>query len=733
MAAAVVGLRATGRGPAIAGAAIAFGGSVVALAALVLTIIDRQAAPGYTLAGLDVGASLLVRTLVETLALLTLSGVCAIVVWRRPTALLSLFLFLWVAFTWMQAFAAPYAVHGLLVAPGSLPFADVAAWSEKFTGDLSLLGGALVAMTFPDGRLKSPRWRLLVAFVILDLAADMLIGLDDPYPLRVGPMAQQWVPVTLPPVMWPIGALLSFASDPLIWSRQVLAVAFAVYLVMRLVSASGDARLQLKWFAYAGTFFTVTYLLQQADNPPPFDWLPEQARRTVEQFVASETAHAIASWSGLASSLAGLVLLPIAIGIAIVRYRLYDIDLVINRTILYGGLAVFVTGAYILVVAGAGSLLGQRAGLNPVLTVFAIALVAALLIPVRSRLQALVNVAVYGKRARPYDVLSQFATSISRAEPADVLLPRMADLLREGTGASRAQVWVKLADRLQLAASSQEPNGTQTYVPSIDAVLSELGPGARAEPVFHEEELLGALAVLKPRGEVLTSVEERLFRDLASQAGLVLVRFRLVQDLRDSRSRIVAAQDVERRRLERNLHDGAQQRFVNALLALGMAESDMPGDTSRAELVDEASREIRAGLAELRSLARGLEPPLLAEAGIVAAISDLADRSPIPTTVAAGVLPRYGHGVEAAAYFVVAEALTNAAKHSNAGAIQVSIREVGGWLQVEVSDDGKGGADPRRGSGLVGLRDRVAALGGRMVVASRPGGGTLVRAELPCE
>jgi signal transduction histidine kinase len=733
VAAAVISLRAKGRVPALAGAAIALGGSVVAVATLVLTIIDRQAAPGYTLAGLDVGGSLLVRTLVESVALITLSLVCAIVVWRRPTALLSLFLFQWVAFTWMQAFAAQYAVHGLLVGPGSLPLADVAAWSVKFTADLGLLGGSLVALTFPDGRLKSPRWRILVVLVILDIAGDLLIGLDDPYPLRVGAMAQQWVPVTLPPVVWQVGALLSFASGFLIWARQALVVAFAIYFVMRLVSASGDARLQLKWFAYAGTFFTVTYLLQQADNPPPFDWLPEPTRLTVQQFVASETAHAIASWSGLASTLSGLVLLPAAVGIAMVRYRLYDIDIVINRTILYAGLGVFVTGAYVIVVAGAGSLLGQRAGLDPVLTVFAIALVAALLIPVRSRLQALANTAVYGKRARPYDVLSDFATSISRAEPADVLLPRMAELLREGTGASTTQVWVKLADRLQLAASAPLRNGEQASASALDEIVSRLGPGARVEPVFHEGELLGALTVLKPRGDELTSVETRLFRDLASQAGLVLVRFRLVQDLRDSRSRIVAAQDAERRRIERNLHDGAQQRFVNALLALGMAEADLPGDRSRAELVDEASREIRAGLSELRGLARGLEPPLLAESGIVAAVADLADRAAIPTTVEADPLPRCGRGVENAAYFVVAEALTNAAKHSNASAIQVSIREVEGWLQVEVSDDGKGGADPSHGSGLTGLGDRVAALGGRMSVVSPTGGGTVVRTELPCK
>ncbi len=732
MAAAVVSLRAAGRAPAIAGGAIALGGSALAVATLLLTIIDRQGAPAYTLAGLDVTWSLALRTLVQTLDLIALSSVCGILIWRRPVALLSLFFLEWVVFAWLQAFAAQYAVHGLLVAPGSLPLADVAAWSGKFAPGLSLLGGALVVLTFPDGRLKSSRWWPLVVFVILYIAADLVVGLDDPYPLRVGTIAQQWVPVTLPPGVWPFGAWMSFAAGAVGWARPALAVLVATYLLLRLVSASGDARLQLKWFAYAGTFLIVTFLLQQADNPPPFDWLPDSTRLAVQQFVVSETAHAIASWSGLASSLAGFVLVPIAVGIAIVRYRLYDIDFVINKTILYGGLALFVTGCYAIVVAGVGSVLGQRAGLNPLLSVITIAILAALLLPVRSRLQALANTAVYGKRARPYDVLSDFAASISRAEQADALLPRMADLLRQATGASTTEVWVKLGDRLQLAASSPPQERAHASVSSIEEVKARLGHEARAEEVFHDGALLGALVLAKPRSEELTSVEQRLFHDLASQAGLVLVRFRLVQELRESRSRIVAAQDVERRRIERNLHDGAQQRFVNALLALGMADADGVGDKSHAELIQDASREVQAGLNELRSLARGLEPPLLAEAGLVAAVTDLADRAPIATTLTVSKLRRYSHGIEAAAYFVVAEAVTNAAKHSGAKGIEVAIREVDGWLRVVVSDDGLGGATPSLGSGIIGLQDRVAALGGRMALDSPPGGGTRVRADFPC-
>jgi signal transduction histidine kinase len=249
--------------------------------------------------------------------------------------------------------------------------------------------------------------------------------------------------------------------------------------------------------------------------------------------------------------------------------------------------------------------------------------------------------------------------------------------------------------------------------------------------VYRDGAVLGALVVVKPRGEHLNHVETRLLDDLASQAGMVFERFRLVQELRESRARIVAAQDAERRRIERNLHDGAQQRFVNALLALGMAGVEGPV-AEREELQAQASNEIQAGLNELRDLARGLNPPLLVEEGIAAAARSLADRSPVLATVDCDSDRRYPEAIESAAYYVIAEAMTNAVKHSGASTVAVRIGEVNGHLEVEIADDGAGGADARRGSGLVGLHDRTAAVGGRLLVDSPTGGGTRVKAELPC-
>ncbi len=705
------------RAPVVAGVTIALVGAAMALATVGLVILDRQSPPQYTMAGLNVGWSLAARTAVQTAGLITMSAVGGVIVWRRPRALLSLLFVALAASLTLQAFASQYAVHGLLVAPGSLPLADVAAWSEKFVPDLGFMAAGPLILLFPDGRLSSRRWRILLAAAIAYVALDLAAGLDDPYPMRVGETASVLVPVTLPPALWPIGKSLAFASGAVSWARPVLGFLTAIYLIRRLATASGEVRLQLKWFAYAGTVLVVAFALEQADGPPTLDWLPDQIRAAVQQFAGTETAHAIASWSGLVTELAGTMLLSLAIGVAMVRYRLYDIDVVINKTILYGGLALFVTVSYSLVVGVAGSVIG--AGLDPVLAFITIALLALLLLPVRTRLQSLANTAIYGKRAKPYDVLSDFVDSIGHAEPADVLLPRMAELLMRGTGASLTEVWASVGDRLHLAASSRASGGAQSQ------------GAASVEPVFHDDEALGALVVIKPRGEDLNAMERRLFHDLAAQAGLVLGRFRLVQELRESRSRIVATQDTERNRIERNLHDGAQQRFANALLALGMAQADRDHRTDRDQLLAQASREVQAGLNELRTLARGLEPPLLAESGLMAALTDLAERTPVPTTVAGAADRRYPKGIETAAYFVVAEALTNAVKHSGAAAVGVILSEAGRRLCVEVRDDGAGGVDPSRGSGLVGLQDRVAALGGRLTVKSPKRGGTVIRAELP--
>jgi signal transduction histidine kinase len=695
---------------------------------LALTILDWSSLAGHALSGLSPTGTLIVQTAVQTAGLITLSAVSAVIVWRRPRNRLSWVLVATMLAAALWAFAAAYAVRGLVVVPGSLPVAETAAWIQDVARVLVSLGAVVVILLFPDGNLLSRRWRLLLGAAVIVFGANLLAALDDPYPIEVGLV---WglppVPVTMPPPLWPLGASLSWASGALTWAEVAVEVAVGAAVLLRLARARGEARLQLEWFAFGAVLYCLAVALAFTNLLAVPDWLP------FADFPSSGIALAITAWSGVAAAFAGMVVVPTAIGIAMLRYRLYDIDAVINKTIIYGGLAVFVTGLYAIVVAGVGSLLGQRAGASPLLSLVAAAAVAALLLPVRSRLQDFANRLVYGKRARPYDVLSDFVTSISQAEPSDVLLPRMAELLRQGTGASRTEVWAKVGDRLQLAASSpaatvQPPSAAQTR-----EIIARFQGGAKLEPVFHEGEVLGALVVVKTRGEELNSVEHRLFHDLASQAGLVLGRFRLVQELRESRSRIVASQDTERHRIERDLHDGAQQRFVNALLALGMAQTDDAAGEDGKSLLADASREVQAGLNELRSLARGLEPPLLTESGLVAAATAIADRAPVAAAVtAAAPERRYPPRIETAAYFVISESLTNAVKHSAATKVEVRISEAGARLCVEVEDDGVGGAETGRGTGIIGLQDRVAAVGGRLAVESPPGGGTVIKAEFPC-
>jgi signal transduction histidine kinase len=235
--------------------------------------------------------------------------------------------------------------------------------------------------------------------------------------------------------------------------------------------------------------------------------------------------------------------------------------------------------------------------------------------------------------------------------------------------------------------------------------------------------------------------EPELVQAVAATARLTIENQRLqaevraqLEEVRASRARIVEFGDAERRRVERNLHDGAQQRLVNLSLALGIARSQIPTTTDGdlAAALDEAAEELRLALAELRELARGIYPVILSEAGLGPALASLAERSPIPATVAAAPSDRLPARVEETAYYVASEALANAAKHARATAVTISARHCDGGLEVEVGDDGVGGANPN-GSGLRGLADRVAALDGHLRVDSPTGRGTRITAELPCE
>ena len=226
----------------------------------------------------------------------------------------------------------------------------------------------------------------------------------------------------------------------------------------------------------------------------------------------------------------------------------------------------------------------------------------------------------------------------------------------------------------------------------------------------------------------------------AAAAGLALENERLqaelrarLDELRASRARIVEATDAARRRVERDLHDGAQQRLVSVSMALGLAESRLPADPEgAARILAEAREGLAIALQELRELSQGIHPAILTERGLAAALRELAYRAPVPVDVAVGLDQRLPEKTEAAAYFVVTEAIANAAKHASPSAVHVSVTQRNGSAVIRIADDGVGGADPGNGTGLRGLVDRVEALGGRLTVTSPPGEGTTLEAEIPC-
>ncbi len=305
--------------------------------------------------------------------------------------------------------------------------------------------------------------------------------------------------------------------------------------------------------------------------------------------------------------------------------------------------------------------------------------------PVRERVQKVANRLVYGKRATPYEVLSAFSGQVAETYAADEILPRMARILQKGAGAESATVWLRSGANLRPAATFPESTAQHEPLLMSDGALPEVPGAAAAVRVEHQGELLGALSVTKRRGESLTPTEEKLIGALAHQAGLVLrnvgltaeLRQRL-EDLRSSRQRLVQAQDEERRRLERNLHDGAQQYLVAIKVKIGLAQMLVTKAPEQARSTVAALKaDADEALETLRDLARGIYPPLLADKGLVVALESQARKATVPITVEADGVDRYTQEVESTVYFCVLEALQNVQKYASATRVLVRLARRG--------------------------------------------------------
>jgi len=578
-----------------------------------------------------------------------------------------------------------YATWGLYARGG-----DVPGLSAAVLGGLALPIAPLMALSlllFPDGRLPSRRWRPVAV-----MSAVASLGFVVAAVLRPGPFD-----VPLDPVSNPLGVpgarAVMDALNGACWVLTWVALGLGVRaLALRLRGARGDERQRLKWVL------------------------------TVSTVVGAGTVVLMGSWflwpenvQWRMALLGGLfIAFPLATGIAILRHRLYDIDVVINRALVYGTLTMLLGATYAAIALLLGVALGS--GSAPATGAATLA-VAVAFRPLRARLQDEVDRRLH--RAG-YDALHRVAAYLEEVRAGTAAPEGVERLLRDVLGDARLELRFLLPE----GGGYVDVRGT----PAVDAPSDarEQTPieraGTRLGMVLHDP-------AAQERPDLLPRV--------VAAAGLAMEIARLRAELRRqldevaaSRARIVAAGDAERQRIERNLHDGAQQRLVSIGLALRHAQHELGPEAAVRQTLEGALTEIGDAIGELRELARGLRPPQLDD-GLAPALQELASRAAMPVAVDA-TAERFPDGVETAAYFVACEALTNATKHAHASRVSLSAQRRNGSLVICVADDGVGGAAPGNGTGLSGLRDRVGAHGGTLRIESERGAGTRLIAELPC-
>ena len=607
-------------------------------------------------------------------------GAGALVAWRHPKNAIG-----WVlcGFGLFNALAADAAQGwGLRAGVEGWPGGVAGEWVTASSWLPSGFGWILTFLLFPDGRLPGLRWRwVLWAGVVGFCLALPGWALS---PERGRDISTGRNPVTVEGL--PVDALLTVGM-----SLFLAALAGAVLsLVQRFRRSRGVERQQLTLFALvaavAGALLPVVFAL----------WYV----------------------SPLALVLAPVVLmaLPVAMCVAILRYRLYDIDVLIDRTVVYVTVTALLAAAYGATALVLGTTLGRGSAWA---TAGATLVVAVAFRPLRDRVQDVVDRQFHRARYRAVRRMTEFLDALRAGRTAP---EQVEGVLRELLDDPGLRLLVFLPE-------------SEIYV-GVDGVPAAIPDDDGVERIAIDRG--GA-----PVGVVLHRAgldDPALVRDVVEVGGLAVEITRLRVELRRqlvevgaSRARIAAAADEERRRIERDLHDGAQQRLVSIGLALRHAQHELgtatPQDAGRT--LDDAVAEVTVAIQELRELARGLPPGQL-DAGLAPAFEDLARRAPVPVQVRVPA-ERFDRELEGAAWFIGCEGVTNAVKHAQATHIAVRAGRAGGKMVLTVADDGIGGAAPIEGSGLSGLADRVAALGGVLHIDSRPGAGTTLTAELPCE
>jgi len=582
------------------------------------------------------------------------------------------------------------------------------AWLAAIGLDTIGAGGSLAVLAlfavFPDGVYHRAYERRLVrgaAAVVLLVAAVRILCSGHPSSTQFtwwGPVGGD-NPVAVP-ALRPVGAV----ADGVAQASLLMMLAAVVVLVLRYRRFTGTLRRQTAW-PLAALLLSLAGLAALGALSPLVNRGP--------------------MWVGYLAFYPVLLLLPAGLLVGILRHRLLDIDLVVRRSVVYGVLWGLIAAAYVAAAAVLGVLAGRRLPLEAaiVLTI----LVTLVVAPVRARLERLADRFVFGPRLSGLEMVRHLGERLEQTPADEDVAATVARSLAEGLGLRWVRVVLDAAGSLPVAVA-----GTPGEDPAMLSV-----------PLEHHGERLGAIEC-GPRLEGRITDEDReLVAALGRQAALAIRNSELtaelsarLAELEASRVRLVQAEDLARRRLERDIHDGVQQELVALLTRLAMVRSQLRREPDLADAtLRSAQQDTRLALENLQEISRGIHPPILSDRGLVEAVEERASRAPIPVAVRTlGVTSddRLPVDVEGAAYFFVSESLANVLKHARAAQACVSLARQPGTLTVEVADDGRGfspaGTVQR---GLLGLRDRIEALGGVLELASECGAGCRVRAVLP--
>ena len=584
-------------------------------------------------------------------------------------------------------------------------------------------------LVFPDGRLPSRRWRIVMWTAVLGAALRVLADAFTPGPLRTHLYVENPFGVSAA-----IGGGFTtydlFAASTVLGTTLLLlsSIAALVSLIVRLRRTRGDERQQLKWFLFAAVPATVCLNLILFHS-------------MVDAYTMNFTSNEvwILPWVNfdyiLYVAVFALLVVPVCTYIAILRYHLYDIDVVINRTLVYGALTACVVGVYVLAVGSLGTLFQARG--NLVISLLATGLVAVLFQPLRSRLQRGVNRMMYGERDDPYAVISRLGRRLEATLAPESVLPTIAETIAQALKLPYAAILLKEGEGFLTAVAFGSPTGEPEVL-----------------PLMYQREEIGRL-VLSPRapGEEFSSADRSLLEDLARQAEVAVHAIRLTSELQRSRERLVTTREEERRRLRRDLHDGIGPTLTGLALQLNAVRKlvgSKPGDAEKT--LARLEQRTEDTLAEMRRLIYGLRPPALDDLGLIPSIRQQAqsqgmadlptstktnkrwENGPLFSVEVPEELPPLPAAVEVACYRIVQEALTNVARHAHATSclVRLSVDRDADMLEVEITDDGVGIPEHRVvGVGLSSMRERAEELGGTLAVEPRPEGGTRVLARLP--